>query len=83
MPRYSAFWNVSTIISYLKNLETNDGLTLKQLTLKEVILLALTRPSRSADLSQLKLHWRSYQSEGKAEQVTQAYIRFLLPMLQG
>ena len=28
------------------------------------MFLALTRPSRSADLSSLDIQWRSYQSEG-------------------
>ena len=56
MPRYSSFWDVGTVISYLKSLSNNEGLTLRQLTLKTVMLLALTRPSRSADLSNLNIH---------------------------
>ena len=64
MPRYSSFWDVGTVITYFKSLGTNEGLTLRQLTLKTVMLLALTRPSRSADLSQLDIYWRSYQSNG-------------------
>ena len=64
MPRYSSFWDVGTVISYLKGLGANDNLTLRCLTLKTVMLLALTRPSRSADLSNLDIHWRSYQTNG-------------------
>ena len=63
MPRYSSFWDVGTVINYLKSLGANEGLTLRQLTLKTVMLLALTRPSRSADLSQLDIHWRSHQCD--------------------
>ena len=64
MPRYSSFWDASTVINYLKSLGNNEGLTLRQRTLKTVMLLALTRPSRSADLSNLSVHWRSYRSDG-------------------
>ena len=64
MPRYSSFWDVGTVINYLKSLGNNENLTLRQLTLKTVMLLALTRPSRSADLSKLDIGWRSYQSDG-------------------
>ena len=64
LPRYSAFWDVGTVITYLKALGENGNLSLRQLTLKTTMLLALTRPSRSADLSSLDIQWRSYQSEG-------------------
>ena len=52
------------MITYLKGLEENDNLNPRQLTLKTVMLLALTRPSRSADLSSLHIQWRSYHTEG-------------------
>ena len=64
MPRYSSFWNVGTATRYLKSMGTNEGLSLTYLTLKTAMLLALTRPSRSADLSNLDVQWRSYQSNG-------------------
>ena len=64
MPRYSSFWEVGTVINNLKSLGNNENLTLRQLTLKTVMLLALTRPSKSADLSKLDIGWRSYQSDG-------------------
>ena len=64
MPRYSSFWDVGIVINYLKSLGNNEGLTLRQLTLKTVMLLALTRPSQSADLSNLNIQWRSYRSDG-------------------
>ena len=40
----------------------NDSLPLADLTHKTVMLLALTTPSRSADLSQLDLRFRRYIS---------------------
>jgi len=64
MPRYLSFWDVGTVINYLKSLGDNERLTLSQLPFKTVMLLALTRPSRSADLSDLDVHWRSYQADG-------------------
>ena len=52
LPRYSHTWNVQTVLDYLISLGNNHKLSLKQLTWKTAMLLALTRPSRSADLSQ-------------------------------
>ena len=42
----------------------NDSLSLKQLSWKTAMLMALTRPSRSADLSQLNLGGKQYKPEG-------------------
>ena len=52
-PRYASFWDVGMVVQYIKKLGPNNDLNLKQLTMKTVMLLALTRPSRSADLSKL------------------------------
>ena len=72
LPRYTSTWDVNRILQYLKGLGPSNGLTLKQLIHKLVILLALTRPSRSADLSSLSLARRQYSSEG---------VKFLLAAL--
>ena len=53
LPRYSSTWNVQLVLDFLGALGKNEDLTLKHLTWKTVMLLALTRPSRSADFSQL------------------------------
>jgi len=50
-PRYASFWDVGVVIQYIKGLGDNKDQNLKQLTMKTVMLLAPTRPSRSADLS--------------------------------
>ncbi len=55
LPRYSATWDVSKVLSYLSTLKLSSDLPLKSLTYKTVILLALTRPSRSADLAKLDI----------------------------
>ena len=52
------------VLQYLRTLGPTAGLTLKQLTYKLVMLLALTRPSCSADLSSLSLARRRFSPEG-------------------
>ena len=51
-------------MQYLRRIGPNEELTLKQLTLKTTMLLALTRPSRSADLSRLDIRSRTCRSDG-------------------
>ena len=53
LPRYTHSWDVSKVTSYISSLDVNDNLSLKILSLKLVMLLALTRPTRSSDLSSL------------------------------
>ena len=55
LPKYTSTWEVSKVTSYIVALGDNDSLSLKSLSLKLVVLLALTRPSRSNDLSNLSL----------------------------
>ena len=53
IPRYSSTWDVQLVLNFLQTKGKSETLPLKMLTLKIVFLLAITRPSRSADLSQL------------------------------
>ena len=64
LSRYSTFWDVGAVLRYLKQLGSNDSLTLRLLTIKSVMLLALARPSRSMDLSKLDIQHRTYTSAG-------------------
>ena len=64
LPKYTSTWKVQTVVTYLESLGNNDKFSLTQLTWKTVMLLALTQPSRSANLSQLDLHRLSYCPEG-------------------
>ena len=50
-PRYSETWDVNIVISYIGTMEENDKLSLQNLSYKVIMLLALTRPFRSADLA--------------------------------
>ena len=63
-PRYTSTWDVNVANSYLKSLPPNTTLPLKLLTLKTVMLLALTRPSRSADLCLLSINQYRLNPEG-------------------
>ena len=69
-PRYSETWDVTRVTSYIESLGDNDNLSLADLTHNTVMLLALTRPSRSADMSHLDLTFRRYLPEGVAFQPT-------------
>ena len=62
--RYSAFWDVGVVLHYLKSLGSNESLSLRSLTLKTALLLALARPARSVDLSNLDICFRSVTSDG-------------------
>ena len=64
-PRYTETWDVSKVTTYLVSLGQNDSLTLFVLTHKTVMLLALNRPCRSADLCQLDLQFRRYLQQIK------------------
>ena len=64
LPRYSSFWDVGLVVRYLKGLGKNEDLSLRLLTLKTSMLMALTRPSRSVDLSNLDIQTRSFVANG-------------------
>ena len=55
LPRYAATWNVQVVLQYIEGLGPSSSLSLKLWTLKLVMLMALMRPSRSADLASLQL----------------------------
>ena len=63
-PRYTQTWDVGLVTNYFKSKGENKSLLLPDLTHKLAMLMALTRPSRSADLANLNLNRRSYSQEG-------------------
>ena len=63
-PRYIATRDVATVTRYLETLGKIDEISINDLTQKIVMLLALTRPSRSIDLMGLSLDRRRYIPEG-------------------
>ena len=64
MPQYSSTWNVHTILNHIESLGDNCKMSIKHLSLQLTMLLALIRPSRSADLSQLDISRHVYKSDG-------------------
>ena len=63
-PRYETMWDVTKVLNYIESLGTTESLSLRDLTSKLVMILALTRPSCSADLVKLDLRFRRYSLEG-------------------
>ena len=63
-PKYTEMWEVSRVLSYIKSLGSNEALSLKLLTRKLVVLLALVLASRSSDLIRLTLKGRKYSAGG-------------------
>ena len=54
-PRYSATWDVTSVLNYLRSLGPNDDLSLKLLSFKSVILCALCQPKRRSEIAQFSL----------------------------
>ena len=52
-PRYIATWDVNTVLEYVRSQGCNLALTLRQLTLKLAMLLALANASRSSEIHAL------------------------------
>ena len=63
-PRYLATWDV--VIRYFQSLGKNEPLTLKQLSQKLSLLMALVEASRVSELHTLDLRYRSYRPEGSS-----------------
>ena len=61
---YSSFWNEDVVSAHLRGLGSNGSLSLKTLTLKTVMLIALARPARSTDLASLDTRDQSITDEG-------------------
>ena len=66
LPKYTCTWNVQSVLLHILSWGSNDSLSVKQLSWKTAMLLALTRPSRSADLSQLNVCGKQYKPQGVA-----------------
>ena len=63
-PKYNSVWDVNQVLSWLKSIGPSESLSLRDLTIKTTMLLALTRPCRGADLAALDLTNRKYIPEG-------------------
>ena len=92
LPRYSQTWDVQKVLNYIDTLGDNQTLSLKHLSWKVTMLLALSRPSRSADLSKLDISKRVYNPDGvcfypstlaKQSRSTSQITNFFFPFLPG
>ena len=64
-PKYTTTWDVATVTAYLESLGENHQMhNINDLSHKLVMLMALTRPSRSADLVGLNVEYMRYSPEG-------------------
>lgn len=63
-PRYSFTWDVSVVVEYIRGLGLNTSLSLKLLTQKLVMLLAVTSAERSSELAAHDLRFRRFYPEG-------------------
>ena len=64
MPRYQQSWDVNVALDYVRSLPCNQDLSLKVLTQKLALLLALTAPKRSSELKLLDLRFMRILPEG-------------------
>ena len=62
--RYTTTWDVSKVTSYLSSLGDNKTLSLKQLSKKLVMLLALILPERSSVLADLDTRYLKKRPDG-------------------
>ena len=72
LPRYPASWDVSKALIYIKSLGSNESMSLKQLSEKLLLLLALTSAERGSELAAHDLRFKKYYPDG---------VEFKLPEL--
>ena len=87
-PRYVQMWDISVVLRYLKFLSPAPLLSMKNLTLKLVMLMALVSLSRANLLHKLDLHFRVFKRDvvlftlppvRKSSRVTSPPIDFTFP----
>ena len=64
LPRYTTTWDVQVVVDGISKWGDTTSMSLKLLTYKLVMLMALTRPSRSADLTALSVSKCQFKPEG-------------------
>ena len=62
-PKYSQFWDVETVLVYIRALGSNNRLILRDLGMKLAMLIALTTANRSSDLSLLDTRFMADQGD--------------------
>ena len=73
-PRYLVTWDVGTVLHFLARWHPPQDLSMKQLTLKTVTLIALTSSDRAQTIHALDINHLNYLGNGKG-------MEFLVPVL--
>ena len=63
LPRYGVTWNIAVVLNHLRKLHPADNITLKELTLKVVMLLALLSGQGRQTLHALKISCMQFGSD--------------------
>ena len=63
-PRYAGTWEVDKVVDFLANMGENKDLSLKSLSRKLCLLMALVAASRTSELHALDLKFRVFKPEG-------------------
>ena len=63
-PRYSETWDVDVVVKYINCIGDNKELSLKAISLKLAILMALVEASRTSELAALDIKFRYFKPEG-------------------
>ena len=69
-PRYRTVWSVDTVIEYIQSHLSSTDLSLKNLSIKLVMLLALSNASRASGLASLDIRFQQFSPKG---------VRFFIP----
>ena len=63
-PRYEHTWDVDVVTKHIVKMGSNEDLSLKQLSQKLAVLMALVEASRTSELRALDLRFRVYKPDG-------------------
>ena len=63
-PRYEHTWDVDVVTKHIVKMGSNEDLSLKQLSQKLAVLMALVEASRTLELRALDLRFRVYKPDG-------------------
>ena len=72
MPRYSSTWDVDIVTRYIASMGRNEDLSLKRLSQKLMVLMALVEASRT---SELRARFRTYKPDGVAFKLAEENAR--------
>ena len=62
-PRYTTTWDVGQVLHHISSLERNRDLSLKQLSHKLVVLLALANASRASEIYALDIRYTVHEQK--------------------